>query len=1281
MSTVNAAPDRPAIHPEVVHPLDSLRGTIRRYVVLEGLLTAALFVAGWFAVGLLLDFGVFKLFTWDWAQDAPVWVRGAALGVAGVLLLAILVKRIGFRLYRELSYPALALVLERRFPQQLGDRLITAVELADVPATARLGYSAEMVRQTIGEARERVKTVPVRQVFNWRRLWVLGGLTAAVLLGVVAAGYAASVAAGVTSAHRFGWKFAHTAGIFVERDVLLENTPWPRRAHLELVGYPDDGLKVARDAAPPRVRARAFRWVVADPTTRDGWRPMRWSELRQFIPDKFSSEVGPTRPFVTFQVAEGVPTADSLEWLVDDVEARLTSLERKVADSRKVLDELRKEAPRLGAEGRIANSGNDAYMVPNGPLAESLLAENWLLRTVRGLTIGWPNLTYFREGPQPLGRLGTERNILRVARMFVPGLPGMWVMPHGPSTMYWRPMVAKDAERLLKGRPNMSASPETLTSVLSAIQVERTPRFNDEVVIAGEFDWQFDTWESDQYTLVSEAVNVLDEATKELENLRRVLDALDAVADRPSMGRKLRHLDMPSGVTLAYTGTRTAGGGSMSAERNGEFAGEVAGLSESVEFVVKAEDYRTQARPIHLVSTPLLTRLARTEYQPAYLHHAPPQGEDYPGLKGLRQRLPDKDATLTGDRTVFAVPTGTELEIRGTADKPLRQAFLRPKVGLLPGAVKGSPEPVPVAVTPDRSGFAFDLKGEFRVTTNLEFDIEFVDEDGIRNRRPVMIQATEDQGPTVELAVEVIRKVGPVYVVTPKCRIPFNPGSNVRDDNGLSKVVYAYKIVPDEAASGRTASPEAVAAALVAPAPATIQSAVIPMWHARTLLRGEGQSGMFGVARFDERRKGLKSETRSVLERLVREPSNTTPELVKRIEFKEAATDFFDLAKLRYWDRQRSAEVPLAVSNSDEVQPRFYVELNVEATDTNYETGPKVGRNPEPIRLRVVPEADLLVEIGKEEESIANRLREAIDKLAAAKSKLLFVKQKNATIPEKDRDVVRVRAQDAVADVNKARDLVLGIVRDYRRIARECEVNRVTEDTTLDYAAQANQIDRTTGKNQPASEYPAPEYPEGTDREVRAERTAKLRRPAGTFTDTQEALAAVVERLVGGQWADAAGIKLAEDNADALIAELGKLSEQYKERLSFDRVVKEIEKIVESMERLRAELQRWERVGGEKLTGKDPEFGPLGQQLLLKGESKMFRHTVTWNQYEEDNLAVKVAVSDPEGLVVAEQLTLNFEKNQTHFDYEVRALKKPGEYTITLTPAVGKPIQVKVTVK
>ena len=87
-----------------------------------------------------------------------------------LVLAGILVFRIVRRLTTEFSYPALALVLERRYPKVLGDRLITAVEMADVDESAKYGYSADMIRQTINEARERVGTVDVHAVFNWRRL-------------------------------------------------------------------------------------------------------------------------------------------------------------------------------------------------------------------------------------------------------------------------------------------------------------------------------------------------------------------------------------------------------------------------------------------------------------------------------------------------------------------------------------------------------------------------------------------------------------------------------------------------------------------------------------------------------------------------------------------------------------------------------------------------------------------------------------------------------------------------------------------------------------------------------------------------------------------------------------------------------------------------------------------------------------------------------------------------------------------------------------------------------
>ena len=49
----------------VRHPLDALRGYIRFYVSLEGLLVAILYLAIWFWVALGIDYGCFKLFAFD----------------------------------------------------------------------------------------------------------------------------------------------------------------------------------------------------------------------------------------------------------------------------------------------------------------------------------------------------------------------------------------------------------------------------------------------------------------------------------------------------------------------------------------------------------------------------------------------------------------------------------------------------------------------------------------------------------------------------------------------------------------------------------------------------------------------------------------------------------------------------------------------------------------------------------------------------------------------------------------------------------------------------------------------------------------------------------------------------------------------------------------------------------------------------------------------------------------------------------------------------------------
>src|SRR5438445_5070305 len=76
----------------VYHPLDRLRGYIRSYVSIEGLAVLLIYAALWFWIGLLVDYGFFKLFTLDWVQEVPArFPRTLFLGTLSIAI-AILLK-------------------------------------------------------------------------------------------------------------------------------------------------------------------------------------------------------------------------------------------------------------------------------------------------------------------------------------------------------------------------------------------------------------------------------------------------------------------------------------------------------------------------------------------------------------------------------------------------------------------------------------------------------------------------------------------------------------------------------------------------------------------------------------------------------------------------------------------------------------------------------------------------------------------------------------------------------------------------------------------------------------------------------------------------------------------------------------------------------------------------------------------------------------------------------------------------------------------------------------
>lgn len=306
----------------VRHPLQALRGRIRMYVLIEGIMIAVIFVAAWFWIGMLLDFGAFKAFPirqnpdqtfsfggFDWiqnlqwmsppGQDTAAIVRIVLLCVLVVSLLALVAFKVFMRLFVEFRDTSLALVLERRFPEQLGDRLITAVEMADPKLADKYGLSRAMIEKTIKEAAERVEKLPVGNVFNWRRLRRLTllalGLTVGLYLLLWGAFVGIAAAMGAADAPiDFFHRFNHVASIWTERNVLVQNSYWPRQTYLEIIRFQDtpahpDEMRIGlADQQRPDIQVRGVRWVMADSSSPDGWRALRWLDLPKLGDDELT---------------------------------------------------------------------------------------------------------------------------------------------------------------------------------------------------------------------------------------------------------------------------------------------------------------------------------------------------------------------------------------------------------------------------------------------------------------------------------------------------------------------------------------------------------------------------------------------------------------------------------------------------------------------------------------------------------------------------------------------------------------------------------------------------------------------------------------------------------------------------------------------------------------------------------------------------------------------------------------------------------------------------------
>ncbi len=1003
-----ARPNLAEAHQKVRSPLHRLRGYIRRYVLTEAIAALVICLAVWFWVGLLLDYGSFqgfwieqlykmdstaKLFTFDWVQDLPRWFRAILTGTAialvcffvelrkvlatkrdkeaapktgfarvfvevltspvllasvlipsailylifwiwvgasitspwaiGLLVTAILISFTGLIVIKRLLYEfrdaALALVLEKRFPNELGDRLITAVELSDPREAEQFGYSAAMVEETIQEAARRVEHLPVTAVFDLKRLIRKGVLACLITLGLyLVAGvtmgvinftkpHEAVVAEnGEAEAPRRGvgefvsatvGGFSHfndLATIWFERTVLLQNVIWPRRAQLELVDFPDSGeLKIGRGDPAPSIRARALKWVIADHGSAEGWRALTWKDLTPAL------------------LGMPVPTIALPPWPARDAERGLT------------MDEI-------------------------------------------------------------------ELN-------------------------------------LDKPETHKTLSPE------------------------------------------------------QHKALRDVLDQLGRQAALPQMSRTMRMLVIPESIILNYKGKDGDGNFKLTRQQDYDYMGQFPDLKENVTFVIRAEDYTSATQRVTVVPPPSFEEVTREEFQPAYLYYyGPPEV-----LRGKKQTIaPVTFNARNVPSLTMNVPSGTKIVLTAKTNKEL-----------LKDGVKAEQRK---DAAPLKAGVDYTLEqldgNTIRLTfldvrTKKELTLRMTDTDHVQGTKDVIVDPNEDATPEIEAKPEIIRTVNNMYMVTPQAIIPFL--GTVNDVNGglddLSETIkdpkkprsleYVYTIEPIE--SPRDTAMRAVRAAGVVALPLAgpgigvteaVYQQLLPPMLVRKTKPIEGRMVVDNFKRMIEARKReIKPED---LDELLKKAPGEQRQVISSYALEldpfvkgrgldndvpRISTTFrggirsFDLLNIEDEGGEGRPRVKLK-ADENEVQQRYRMQLWLEAIDTNIETGrDKIsGRNRGATKqkyiFQVVSEAELLVEIGREEQRLFDEFKRMMDELLKVRASLQQMNSDLTVIKDPNENFfsslgLAMQENEELFDKqfgvnNKVHD-------DYERILNEMRINRI----------------------------------------------------------------------------------------------------------------------------------------------------------------------------------------------------------------------------------------------
>src|SRR5262249_22635637 len=176
------------------------------------------------------------------------------------------------------------------------------------------------------------------------------------------------------------------------------------------------------------------------------------------------------------------------------------------------------------------------------------------------------------------------------------------------------------------------------------------------------------------------------------------------------------------------------------------------------------------------------------EERPAYMLYRV-RGDDPNALRGLRQLMPGRPVSVTGGDTsrIDPVPAGSNLVLTAKTDKELKEVVIdEPRKGAAP--VQGEGQLLNKRTFQAR----FDDVRQPPERQAYDFYFRFIDSDGVKGERHIVIRPKDDMLPDVSIDLKVIRKTAQGYMVTPMAYIPLE--AKVMDDYGLSRVEYACTV-------------------------------------------------------------------------------------------------------------------------------------------------------------------------------------------------------------------------------------------------------------------------------------------------------------------------------------------------------------------------------------------------------------------------------------------------------------------------------------------------------